>query len=116
MMGAPRAVLLVRGGENDGSTIPLADGAAILGRSVLADVVVDFPGISREHAAIQGNEGGFWISDLRSRNGTFVNGAQVGEQPQRLNNWDRIELDGLEIHWVFMESQDTIEMPRIPNP
>ena len=114
MSFAPRALLMVRGGEGEGSTIPLVEGTAILGRSALADILVDFPGISRQHAAIQGDANGFSIADMGSRNGTFINGTRIGEEAHRLKNWDRIELDGLDVSWVFMESQDTIDMPRAP--
>ena len=61
---------------------------------------------------LMGDRRGYWIADLGSRNGTFVNGVQVGQDGQRLNNWDRVELGGMETHWVFMESQDTVEVQR----
>ena len=36
------------------------------------------PGVSRHHARIwRAADGQFWIEDLGSRNGTFVNGARV---------------------------------------
>ena len=41
------------------------------------DMVVDELGVSRPHAGIRGGANGYWISDLGSRNGTFVNGEQV---------------------------------------
>ena len=111
-MSTPRAVLLVQGGPGEGSTIPLPEGTSVIGRTSLNDITVDEPGISRQHTAIRGDESGFWISDLGSRNGTFVNGNRVGQEPQRLRNWDRIELGGMTTHWIFMESQDTIDVPR----
>ena len=67
--------------------------------------------MSRQHATIRGDASGFWISDLGSSNGTFVNGSRVNQEPQKLRNWDRIELGGMPMHWVFMESQDTIDSP-----
>ena len=108
----PRAVLLVQGGSDEGATVPLNEGMTLIGRTSLSDIVVDQPGISRQHAAIRGDAEGFWISDLGSRNGTFVNDVKVGQEPQRLRNWDRVELAGMTTHWVFMESEETIEIPR----
>ena len=110
----PRAVLMIQGGADEGSTIPLPDGMMMIGRSSLNDMVVDEPGVSRQHAGIRGGSDGYWISDLGSRNGTFVNGDQVGQEPRRLRNFDRIELDSVTIHWVFMESEDTVSIPRQP--
>ena len=112
MAMSTRAVLLIQGGPNEGGMISLSDGMIIIGRSALSDIVVDEQGISRQHAGVRGDREGFWISDLGSRNGTFVNGVRIGQDPQRLRNFDRIELGGMAVHWVFMESQDTVEVQR----
>lgn len=109
----PRAMLLVRGGQTEGDSVPLNEGMTIIGRSAVSDMVVDEPSISRQHAAIRGDGQGFWLMDLGSRNGTFINGTRVGADPQKLKNWDKVELGGMSMHWIFMESQDTIEVPRI---
>jgi two-component system cell cycle sensor histidine kinase/response regulator CckA len=55
------------------------DGAATIGRSPEATVMVDDPGVSRLHARIRRGEGGntFEVEDLGSKNGTFLNGARV---------------------------------------
>jgi pSer/pThr/pTyr-binding forkhead associated (FHA) protein len=111
---APQAMLLVRGGPEEGTTVQLREGMMIMGRSAVSDMVVDSPGVSRQHAAIRGDRDGYWLMDLGSRNGTFVNGDQIGQEPVRLSNWDRVELGGMETHWVFMESQDTVEVQRPP--
>ncbi|MDP6454249.1 MAG: FHA domain-containing protein [SAR202 cluster bacterium] len=108
----PRAMLLVRGGQTEGESIPLNEGMTIIGRSSVSDMVVDQPSVSRQHAAVRGDSQGFWLMDLGSRNGTFINGNPVGSDPQRLTNWDKVELGGMSMHWIFMESQDTIEVPR----
>ena len=89
---------MVQGGVNEGSTIPLPDGMFMIGRSSINDMVVDEPGVSRQHAGIRGGADGYWISDLGSRNGTFVNGEQVAQEPRRLCNFDRIEFDSLTLY------------------
>lgn len=53
------------------------DGAATIGRSPDATVMVDDPGVSRLHARIRRSEAGFELEDLGSKNGTFLNGARV---------------------------------------
>ena len=113
MTSFPQAVLLVRGGPEDGQSIPLSEGVTMLGRASVNDVVVETPGGSRQHAGVRGGTEGYWIADLGSKNGTFVNGVRVGAEPERLKNFDRIELGGtgMEVHWVFMEAEATMEMP-----
>lgn len=54
------------------------EGAATIGRSPDASVMVDDPGVSRLHARIRrGHGGNFEVEDLGSKNGTYLNGARV---------------------------------------
>jgi hypothetical protein len=50
-----------------------------LGRRLDNDLVLDDPGVSREHAQIRWRFGRFVVIDLNSRGGTFVNGEAVDE-------------------------------------
>ena len=90
------------------SRFPLNEGTTIIGRSSVSDMVVDEPNVSRRHAAVVSDSQGFWLMDLGSRNGTFINGNSVGADPQKHTNWGKAELGGMSMHWIFMESQDTI--------
>lgn len=57
-------------------------GSLVLGRDADCDVVLDDAGISRRHTRVSGNATiGFFVEDLRSRNGTFVNGVEVDRSP-----------------------------------
>jgi predicted component of type VI protein secretion system len=59
--------------------------------------MLDGTGISREHLAIQSEEGGLYITDLSS-NGTWVNGSRVAKgQKLRIKDGDLIELPGFEV-------------------
>ena len=86
-----------------------------MGRGDLNDMVLDEPGVSRRHAAIRGDASGYWLSDLDSRNGTFVNGERLGAQQRRLRAFDRIELGGTDsqVYWIFIESQATMSLPSL---
>ena len=46
-------------------------------RRMGVDVMVSDPAVSRLHAEIEPREDGLWVRDLRSRNGTFVEGVFV---------------------------------------
>jgi predicted component of type VI protein secretion system len=61
------------------------------GREPANNLVLQDPEISRRHAQISFQEGGYVIQDLGSTNGTFVNGRRVG-LPTPLHDGDVIFL------------------------
>ena len=53
----------------------------IIGRGSDADILIDEGSVSRSHAMLEmGPSGRWWILDLGSANGTFVNGVRVAER------------------------------------
>ncbi len=77
----------------DGDTpqsFTFATGEVVIGRSPECNVVLKDFGISRQHARIVVDEEGARIVDLKSKNGTQVNGVPVVEAP--LKDGDRILL------------------------
>jgi hypothetical protein len=88
----PRAVgqaILVGGGRR----LPLAGSRFVIGRSRDCDLMLDDPNVSRRHAELRRENGGWLVSDLGSTNGVKVNGRRVNEQ--QLSPGDEISL-GLE--------------------
>ncbi len=61
-----------------------------IGRSEEADVVVHDAKVSRLHCGIRYQEGEYFIKDLQSRNGTFVNNEQIRDM--KLTLGDRIRV------------------------
>ena len=59
-----------------GNKIPLAYRITI-GRDRANDLIIDDNMVSRFHAVIQKIKSAYFIKDLRSRNGTSVNGVRV---------------------------------------
>lgn len=55
----------------------------LIGRDADCDLRLNSPVVSRRHATISIKWGGFVITDLGSKNGTFVNGEQVKEKSLR---------------------------------
>jgi adenylate cyclase len=70
-------------------------GEVVIGRSPECQVVLKDFGISRQHAKIVVDEDGARILDLKSKNGTTVNGVPVVEAP--LKDGDRILLGKFQI-------------------
>lgn len=82
----PRAVLVIHGGLKENESVPLGERATALGRSASNNVIVDEEGISRQHPHIVGDDTGFWVVDMNSRNATYVNDTKIGLEPHRLRN------------------------------
>ena len=74
--------------ETGSNKVPILGGCSI-GRSRQNAVVLDSPKISRRHAIINvQNVGEFWLIDLGSSNGTFLNKRRI-HQPVRLSDYDQ---------------------------
>jgi pSer/pThr/pTyr-binding forkhead associated (FHA) protein len=52
----------------------------IIGRDSGNDIQIDNIGVSREHAKIIKSENYYFIEDLNSTNGTFVNGKKINKK------------------------------------
>jgi adenylate cyclase len=72
-----------------------AAGEVVIGRSPDCQIVLKDFGISRTHAKVVADEDGVRIQDLKSKNGTQVNGVPVVEAP--LKDGDRILLGKFQI-------------------
>ena len=85
------------------SDVRLAPGDNVLGREAGLAVRLDRPGVSRRHASIRIEGDKAALSDLASKNGTFVNGTPVGA-PTPLRDGDEIRL-GRRLTLVFRRSE-----------
>jgi len=83
-------------------TYTFSAGEVVIGRSPECQVVLKDFGISRNHAKIVVDEDGVRILDLKSKNGTQVNGVPVVEA--RLKDGDRVLLGKFQIN--FSKSLD----------
>lgn len=68
-----------------GQTIALEDDVLTLGRDPLSDIILDDPEVSRHHASLSLQAGGYAIQDMGSTNGTFVDGKRLTGEPLPLN-------------------------------
>lgn len=79
--------------ERDGQQHAL-QGNCSLGRGALNTIMLESPKVSRMHAIIHAEHAGeFWLIDLGSSNGTFLNKRRIHE-PVRLHDQDQIAIGG----------------------
>jgi pSer/pThr/pTyr-binding forkhead associated (FHA) protein len=83
---AQKALLLV-----DGKRVVVGPSGATIGRGRQADVVLNDPNVSRQHAEIRPRGGSWVLADLGSTNGSKLNGRQI-EGSEVLRDGDEIEL------------------------
>lgn len=88
--GRPRAALVQKLGARDGKTFPVGTRGIIIGRRRTNDVALEDTNVSRVHASLDYVEGNYFITDLGSTNGTFVNGSRVNRK--QLNESDQIRV------------------------
>ena len=72
----------------DQRQFPLA-GRCTVGRQADNDLVIDAPSLSRHHALFSLGAGGFTLTDLHSKNGTFVNRSAI-TRPVALRDGDEL--------------------------
>jgi adenylate cyclase len=92
----------------------ILEGSCSIGRATLNTVVVDSAKVSRLHAIIHSERPGvFWLVDLGSSNGSFLNKRRIHE-PTRLRDSDQITIGGNT--FIFRQSRDPSDRPRSTAP
>ena len=87
LLGATKGLKLI---SKDGDIIDIFQGTHILGSDRShANIVLEHPTISRIHAQIYEIQGQFFIKDMGSTNGTFLNEERIGQmQSNEIHNED----------------------------
>lgn len=82
-LGQEPRTLSVTGGPQAGATLPLGSSAIRVGRSNACSLVLDDSYASSQHARFYKSDGDWYVEDLGSTNGTFVEGERL-TSPRRL--------------------------------
>ncbi len=100
-------LLMTENGPEPGRQYKLDGGTTVIGRHPECDVVVEVGAVSRHHAQVMEIGGTYYLEDLNSRNGTFVNGDPVSGR-QRLEIGDRIQV--CDVNFLFRDNVIPLSM------
>lgn len=104
--------LKVLHGSKAGREVKVSVPEFIIGRGEGAHLRPRSDLISRHHCVIVVNESGVLIRDLKSRNGTFLNGEQIdGEQPLKVG--DHVKVGKLEFEILIDHSLGGTKRPKV---
>jgi pSer/pThr/pTyr-binding forkhead associated (FHA) protein len=78
--------------------LELDEGRATIGRTEDNAIVLPDAGVSRQHAAIEYENGDYFIVDTGSQNGVFLNKERI--ERQRLKYWDEIQIHNFLIKFM----------------
>lgn len=81
-----------------------------IGRAQESDVLVNDFAISREHAVVEIRGGSFYLKDLGSSNGTYVNGTAIDDRGTLLENGATVRFARYEFQ--FLLAPDLYELMR----
>lgn len=90
-MGMPAAYLVNMNASGEAKRYPVSSRVSYIGREDVNQVVIANEAISKKHAKLMFSDGKFYIEDLSSSNGTFLNGTRVHTRTV-LRNGDLIRL------------------------
>ncbi len=106
------ATLMVLQGPDKGRTYQTLNELAVLGRESDQIPLTDRT-ISRRHAEIFPDNGTWVLRDLKSANGTYINGVRV-KDPVKLKHGDQIKIGATLIVYTGEQSTEKLSGARIP--
>ncbi len=95
---APMTAQLVLETPDGPHVFPLETNLVTIGRGLNNDLIVEDARVSRQHSQIRLKSRRYFLGDLGSTNGTYLNGAQVTTD-QVLHDGDTVSFGGLEMRF-----------------
>jgi hypothetical protein len=103
-------MLVIYEGEEAGQRWMIEGSSFLIGRGSDCSLVLQERQVSRHHAVIKRTEEGvYYLHDLRSKNGTHVNGEEVSETPHLLRDGDEIQI-ALRVKIGFVGADATLPL------
>ena len=97
-------------GPLSGQQFVIEHSLVTVGRDPGNHIVIDLPGVSRQHARLTYQNGWFFVEDLGGANGVTVNGVRIGA-PQALNLGDQVGLSSnvtFVLDWVSKSDETAL--------
>jgi pSer/pThr/pTyr-binding forkhead associated (FHA) protein len=94
----PTGKLIVIYGDRLGKQYRLGQDEMLIGRMDRSDILIDDSSVSREHVRIGRKDGRFILEDLKSTNGTCINGEIVDVRV--LNHGDKIRIGNTVLQFI----------------
>ena len=98
--------LIAVGGKIRGKEFVLNEGENIFGRSLECDFPLKIDGVSKKHLSLTVNGESCFLEDLKSSNGTFVNGKII--KKQTVVDKDKITLPNVIFQLVYVKEKKKI--------
>lgn len=106
--------LKIIGGKNDGREIKISVPEFVIGRGDTAHLKPSSDLVSRRHCSIKVVDGKVIVSDMGSRNGTFVNGEKLnGDHIAKPG--DRIRVGRLQFEMVMDAAKASVKKEKVKN-
>lgn len=106
------ASLVTVKGPNAGRRYPLADHNSIIGRQPDAAIYLESLAVSRHHARIVCEDGVYFVEDVGSSNGTFVNGHRIGGRVP-IGEGDTLQIGPYELSLVLDPASNPSEPAQV---
>lgn len=98
------ALLVIRGGEEEGEYFVLSSNVTSIGRHADSDITLDDITVSRRHSEIHQSSGQYIVRDAGSLNGTYVNQRRI--DVVELRQGDELQVGKYRL--VFLESAEDL--------
>ncbi|MCI0711474.1 MAG: FHA domain-containing protein [Chloroflexi bacterium] len=102
-------VLIITDGEQTGQRWTIQEDEYVIGRGGECDLVLPERQVSREHVRIYREGDKFYLTDLDSKNGTWVNEIQLQNNTTQLHDGDEINV-AMAVRMLFVGSESTVPL------
>lgn len=101
-----KPVLIILEGEQTGQRWTIEGDEFVIGRGATCQLVLPERQVSREHLRIHRHGDTYYLTDLNSKNGTWVNGEQLKNDTLELHSDDEISI-ALAVRILYVASEAT---------
>jgi DNA-binding response OmpR family regulator len=105
-------MLILRDGQGGTREWPLDKPMVGIGRTTESEILLEAREVSRQHAQIERRGSVYVLSDLGSKNKTYVNGRPIHE-PYVLKDGDEISI-AMRFKLLFVDAESTVPLPPSP--